>query len=539
MEQKDKMKLAYRDDVGSEPAEVGVSYGRVSTPGQEDGTSLDIQRDGHLAMAAAAGVVIPPEYIISDVGSGADPNREGARRVRNLVRQGKVQHVFLSRTDRWGRDPMEVVKFIRLCKKHGVTIHFADGTKADTVLDEAIQYLLGFAGYDERQKTAVRTLEGKMERARANRMPNGTGVGCFGYDYDPLTKTRSVNPAEAAAIVQMFEWRLSGNSCWQIALRLRRLGIKTKTGGDWGSATVRTVLRREAYTGEQWFGQNRYELVFQGDDDEGEGSKRRVTPKPVEEWIRIVGFSPQIIEWDVYEAAQKTFERKPGRGIEWDYWLTKFFVCGVCDSPVSGATMTAGQQNRRYSYAYYRCRGTLAREGSPRICGVGSVRADKLEPAVRKSLEEMVRAPEGIVAELRREASGDSSRLDQRIADLERKLRKQDLEFDTLTLQVSSGRIDQERFDRLSSPMRNGIERLKEEIRLLARQKADIEKWSGVEERVRLSLARYADSLGDLDREGLRRLMLLLDVQLVLTPGQVLVTGVLDPSLFTIGQTLA
>ena len=536
MNQKGKIKLAYHQDTDSEPAEIGVSYGRVSTPGQEDGTSLDAQREVNQAMAVAAGVVIPVDYNIFEVGSGADPNRPGMRIVWNLVKQEEVQHVFLSRTDRWARDPLQVVMFIRHCKQHGVTIHFADGTKAETVLDEAIQYLMGFVGYQEREKTSKNTLQGKIDTAKDNRMPNGCGPGCTGYDYDPVTKTRSINAAEAAVVVKMFEWRLSGASCSEITRRLRRLGIKTKTGGEWQSGTVGNVLRNEAYTGEQWYGKNRYEKIFQ--DDEGNGKKRKITPRPPEEWIRIVGFSSKIIEPVVFEAVEKSFEKKPRRGIEWDYWLTPFFICGECESSVCGATLTAGQQNRKYTYAYYRCCGTLGGEGRPRICNMKGVRADKLEPVVRESIEAAVRDPEGIISGLRKEASGDTSGLDRRIADTTRKLKKQELEFDALTLQVSSGRIDQERFDRLSAPMRNAIERLKEDVGLLVRQKSEIEKWEGVEERVRVALAMYADSLGELDEGGLHRLMRLLNVKMVMTPGRVLVTGLLDPSLFTTGRTL-
>ena len=54
-----------------------------------------------------------------------------------------------------------------------------------------------------------------------------------------------------------------------------------------------------------------------------------------------------------------------------------------------------------------------------------------------------------------------------------------------------------------------------------------------------MALARYADSLNQPDQEGLQRLMRLLNIQVVMTPGRVLVTGLLDPSLFTIGRTLA
>ena len=56
---------------------------------------------------------------------------------------------------------------------------------------------------------------------------------------------------------------------------------------------------------------------------------------------------------------------------------------------------------------------------------------------------------------------------------------------------------------------------------------------------IRSYFARYADAVASLDSEGMKELMRLLDVRLVASPGRVMVTGVLDPSLFTTGQTLA
>ena len=97
----------------------------------------------------------------------------------------------------------------------------------------------------------------------------------------------------------------------------------------------------------------------------------------------------------------------------------------------------------------------------------------------------------------------------------------------------------QKRFNRLAAPMETAIKQLAEEVELLVREKREIEKWEGVEERVRVALARYADSLNQPDQEGLQRLMRLLNIQVVMIPGRALVTGLLDPSLFTIGRTLA
>ena len=149
------------------------------------------------------------------------------------------------------------------------------------MLDEALQYFKGLFGFQEREKIAQRTMEGKIKTAKLNRMPNGCGRGIFGYDYDRVTHTRTVNEAEALVVRQMNDWAVSGVSCNEICRRLNERGIRTKTGGEWDPRTVRNVLRNEAYTGAQWWGRYRYEMVNGGDD--GKRQKRRVTPKPKEE----------------------------------------------------------------------------------------------------------------------------------------------------------------------------------------------------------------------------------------------------------------
>ena len=279
-----KLEMVYEVKEGAEPPEAGVSYQRVSTPGQEDGTSLETQVEGNFRMAASLGVRIAPEHSITEVWSGADPSRPGIEKVRRLVGDGLVQHVFVYDTDRLARDPWHTVEFIRYCKDRGVALHFADGTTVETVMDEAIQYFKGLFGFQEREKIAQRTMEGKVKTVREGRMPNGCGRGCYGYDYDPVTQTRTVNAAEAVVVRQMFHWCLCGVSCNEIARRLNERGIRTKTGAQWDPRTVTHILRRRCYTGVTYWGQYRYEKM--------PGGKRRVTPKAPEEWHLLDGFSP-------------------------------------------------------------------------------------------------------------------------------------------------------------------------------------------------------------------------------------------------------
>lgn len=148
--------------------EFGATHERVSTPDQEDGTSLGFQREKNLANARAHGVTVKPEHRISEVWSAADPDRPGMRKLWDLVEREEIQHVFAYDPDRLYRDPWHGVRFVRHCKDHRVVLHFADGTTVESVLDEAIQYLRGFVGHQEREKIAARTMDGKISTAKSS-----------------------------------------------------------------------------------------------------------------------------------------------------------------------------------------------------------------------------------------------------------------------------------------------------------------------------------------------------------------------------------
>ena len=526
-----KFLMVYDGAVAPESPGAGVSYCRVSTPGQEEGTSLDTQLEGNLSLAASLGVPVAPDHIITEVWSAADPYRPGFVKVRRLVGDGVVQHVFVYDTDRLGRDPWHIVEFIRYCKERGVALHFADGTNVESVLDEALQYFKGPFGFQEREKIAQRTMEGKIKTAKLNRMPNRCGRGIFGYDYDRVTHTRTVNEAETLVVRQMNDWAVSGVSCNEICRRLNERGIRTKTGGEWDPRTVRNVLRNEAYTGAQWWGRYRYEMVNGGDD--GKRQKRRVTPKPKEEWIRLEGFTPRIIDPGLFQAVQRVLHSHRRPPARWDYIFSEFFTRGECGSSVCGATQQKGR------YPYYRCIGTLGNHRRPKICDLRSMRADKLEPVIQVHIRALVQDPTGIISDLR-QASGDGGvDLDRRISGLKAQVKKCRLHEATLVMQRTKGLIDQDMLEMLIAPISNLRREHEREVELLVEQKKLNEKFHQLEGIIRSYFARYADAVAPLDSEGMQELMRLLDVRLVASPGRVMVTGVLDPSLFTTGQTLA
>ena len=509
----------------------GIRYHRISNVSQEDGYSLAFQSDKTKADSERCGVVVPDDWCFDEVRSGADGWRPKYRRVWDLVGSGKVGHVFAYDTSRLARDPLHVGLFIRHCKENGVAVHFADGSSVDTVMDEVIQYLKGFFGYQEREDISKRTMDGKRKAAKDNRMPNGCGQGVYGYDYDKFSGEWVMNDFEAKVVRESFLARLSGVSACAITRGLNDLGIPSKQGGPWSGGVMVRLLRKQWYTGSMWWGQKRYETVFSSDG----GPKRQVSVNPESEWIWLEDFAPRIIEPWLFKAVQEAMDRNPRRGKGWDYILSEFFVCGECDSPVSGST----QYWNGETYPYYRCEGTAPTDYRPKVCGEYGKRADKLEPAVLEPILALARNPGEIVADLKRMSEGGGAKLDQRKADLLAKVKKHRRELANVTMQQAKGWIDQQLFESLAAPINHVLAGLDKELAILEGQRKSREEWARTEERVRAAFANITKSLGELDYEGLKRLLRLLNVKVIGGPGKVLVTGLLDPSLFTIAQTSA
>lgn len=512
--------------------ELGVGYVRVSTQPQEEGTSPQKQGEGILSSAQRHDVHIPAPYLVSETGSGADFGRLGFRTVCAIVASGKVKHFFAHDSDRLTRDPLLLVQFLRFCADNGVTVHFSDGAVGRSAVDEVMQYIKGFFGFQEREKIAERTMDGKRKVAEMGRLPNGTGLGTFGYDYDPVTHTRTINEPEAAIVVEIYNRFLGGEAINAMVKDLRDRGVRTKGGHLFHPRLVRDILRNETYTGEHWWGTRRYEKLPTSPDG---GPKRRVTPQPQERWVRITGFSPQIIQPTLWAIAQGIFGSRSGRAVLWDYLFSGFFNCAECGSHVVGAT----QRRKGKIYPYYRCTGTVPNYYRPKVCYMRSFRADKLEPAVLEHLFRVIRDPGAVVARLRAAVSGRDSDLHQRLAALERRVQKCRSEEGGLHMKHVRQEMDDRMFQDLLAPVVNLRIQLEREIDLLTRQSALSDGLDRLETEFQALCLQYSGKLDELGSGDLRKLLRLLNVRLSGTPERVSVTGVLDPSLFTTVRTWA
>ena len=208
-------------------------YVRVSTTGQEDGTSLESQEESCRWLAEARGYCVEERHIFRETHTAAELERPELDRLMAVARTSVLAAVFVYHLDRWSREPLHALMLIDKLRKDGVELVFVEGSLEDTPEGRLILYVQGYAGQQERFRFIDRTRTGKAATAGSGHLPNGTGAGLYGYDYDPVNKIRVINDAEATVVRLIFRWASEGVRKYQIAIRLNDRNIPTKRNRKW------------------------------------------------------------------------------------------------------------------------------------------------------------------------------------------------------------------------------------------------------------------------------------------------------------------
>lgn len=224
-----------------------ILYLRVSTHGQEEGYSLEIQKERLLAYCQAHGWIVVA--IISDPGfTGANLERPGIQRVISEVEQGNTDMVLVYKLDRLSRSQKDTLWLIEECFLPNKVDFTSMQEKLDTstVFGMAMVGILSVFAQLEREFIKERTFGGRVERAREG-LWHGGGFHPIGYDY--IDGQLVINQQEAAQVRRVFELYASGASITEIRDRMVALGYQTKHG-DWTHTnTIRYVLDNELYAG--------------------------------------------------------------------------------------------------------------------------------------------------------------------------------------------------------------------------------------------------------------------------------------------------
>lgn len=512
--------------LGYNDPQVGV-IARVSTDQQErEGTSLDTQIEECMRQAESDGEPVNHDYIYREQWTGADISRPVLTLLRQAVQNGEIRVVYAYSPDRLSRDPLHLLTLMEEFASAGVELRFVRGFTEDTPEGRLMMYIHGYVGQRERLDFMERTMRGKMQTARLGRMPNGTGAGLYGYDYDKINKVRWVNEKEAVVVRQVFQWRYEGWTTYRIALKLNEMGIPTKRGNKWHPLTVRRMLENPAYTGLHFYGQKRYRKVS--------GNKIEITDRPESEWVALNNFTPPLVSREIHQAVQKRLEVQQARTVDGErrYLLTGFGRCPTCGTKVAGTSLRRG-------YRYYRCRGTWKTSTRDAICKERYIPGDHLELVVWTAVVDAIRDPAVLVADLLEHLSTGDGGLGAKMDELRREIKDLKSEQRRLIELRQKDLVDLDILETQIGPVKALCDEKEEALLLLETQQQQNHDAEEAGRRVAQYCQAVSDKLDDLDLEGKRATLAAFGVKFEATRDKLSITVRIDPNCTTIARTSA
>ena len=200
-------------------------YCRVSTDDQDkEGTSLQTQLDACLKYCHDKGYHVAHKF--TETYSGLTLDCPKLTKLRDLVRASNLDVIVIYCLDRLSRNATHGVILRDEFDKHHVILESVTEDIDKSPLGEAITYLRGTFAQIEAEKIRERTMRGKLARLNDGRLPQGTGIGLYGYTWDKSAGKRIIVDDEAEAVQKVFKMALDGLSIHQIAIQLNKLGIK-------------------------------------------------------------------------------------------------------------------------------------------------------------------------------------------------------------------------------------------------------------------------------------------------------------------------
>ncbi|MFC1861653.1 recombinase family protein [Chloroflexota bacterium] len=220
----------------------------------------------------------------SEACSGLTLDRPKLRELQGLIRTGNIDVIVIYCLDRISRDPTHGVILTQEFEKLGIALESVTEDISNSELGKLISYIRGFASKLEAEKIRERTMRGKMAYLKEGRLPQGTGIGIYGYNWDKTTGRRQIIDHEAETVRKVFNMAISGMSLNRMAMTLNESDSKTKSGSLWHCQTVKRLLNNLNYTGKTYFGQTK------------RISKTKVEAQPEESWILLPDITPPIMD---------------------------------------------------------------------------------------------------------------------------------------------------------------------------------------------------------------------------------------------------
>jgi site-specific DNA recombinase len=170
---------------------IAAIYNRVSTEKQQqEGLSLQTQREACIKYAKQNGYDVPEKYILDEVFSGLTLDRPKLDTLLGWAKNHEVQAIVVYSTDRFSRDGYDLLTLVRECDINKVNLLCVSEDLGKGETGELINFIRGWASRLEATRIRERSLRNKRAKAELGVIPSGYGRygGYFGLQYDSETR---------------------------------------------------------------------------------------------------------------------------------------------------------------------------------------------------------------------------------------------------------------------------------------------------------------------------------------------------------------
>ena len=335
---------------------------------------------------------------VDDGYSGVNFERPAFQQMLEDIKTGKVNCVVTKDLSRFGRNHIEVGKYIeKIFPYLGVRFiavndrydSLADGSQADNIIIP-FKNLINDAYCRDISIKIRSNLEAKRKR--------GDFVGPFapyGYRKSDEDKNKLEIDEEAAEVVRsIFRLYLQGNNAYKIAEKLNKkniltpmdykkesgsafyTGFKKNMKSQWTHMHILRILSNPVYTG----------TLVQGKETTPNYKVKKKVKRDQGRWSRVENTHDAIITAVDFSNVQEQLEMdtRTGTAKEQVYYLSGVVKCGDCGANMVRKTVPSGKRK----FVYYVCGG---HKGNKDVCSPHSINAEALEESVLKLLNCQIR----------------------------------------------------------------------------------------------------------------------------------------------------
>lgn len=359
-------------------------YMRYSSNSQDYGNSIEAQEKALKKYCEDNDYKIVRKYV-DRARTGTNDGRESFQKMVDEAKHKEFELVLVHKFDRFARNIGDTYKYRNELLDYGVKVisiteYFGEGAEGE--LMEGFQAVLA----EYYSKNLAREVRKGMDIVASKGLHTG-GIPPLGY-YVGDDRKLHINESEATIVRYIFEMYSKGYTYNSIAKELNLRGYKTKTGREFNSASLNTILHNRKYIGEYVYNR-RVQKNRRGKCNSHKN-------KSEDEIIRIPNGVPRIVDDETFDKVQKRLEANKRKTTTYkpnsSYLLSGLVECGVCGFHYQGNTRASGGKNNSI-YSSYRCGKKQNHKGG---CCNTEIEKNRLENFVLEQLQKYLFTDEAI-----------------------------------------------------------------------------------------------------------------------------------------------